>query len=158
MYVFPINCHYTSVHIPPYSPPVARYFSKGSHHGVCIYRRRPTTELGLRGFHLSSLGILLGKSARPRPWRHVSALKELSITLYSRFDAAGALGPMENEWEPAIAFFNERKVKRADLGGAGDWNGWSYEMDNVSLLPLATCPRITSFLDLRHLATRNRRT
>jgi hypothetical protein len=39
----------------------------------------------------------------------------------------------ESRWELARAFFDERKVKRADLGGAGDWNGWSDELDEASI-------------------------
>lgn len=38
---------------------------------------------------------------------------------------------MEDDWEPAKAFFEERKVTKADMGGAGDWDGWSHELDGV---------------------------
>lgn len=37
----------------------------------------------------------------------------------------------EEDWEPARIFFEERKLRRADLGGAGDWIGWSDELDGV---------------------------
>jgi hypothetical protein len=37
----------------------------------------------------------------------------------------------EEDWEPARIFFEERKLRRADLGGAGDWIGWSEELDGV---------------------------
>lgn len=40
--------------------------------------------------------------------------------------------PTEEDWDPARAFFEERKLRRADLGGAGDWAGWSEELDGVS--------------------------
>lgn len=59
------------------------YFTKDSHPGVCVFRRRRTTEHGQRGFRLSSLGILLVNSIRPRPRRHVDALKTLVDTIYS---------------------------------------------------------------------------
>ncbi|KAJ7769409.1 hypothetical protein B0H16DRAFT_1411336 [Mycena metata] len=104
------------------------YFTKDGQHGVCVFRRRKTVDHGHRGFRLSSLGILLAKSARPRPWRHTAALKELTTLIYSRFESSASLVPTENDWDPARAFFNERKVTRADLGGAGDWNGWSHEL------------------------------
>ncbi|KIP07191.1 hypothetical protein PHLGIDRAFT_30136 [Phlebiopsis gigantea 11061_1 CR5-6] len=113
------------------------YFSKDSHQGVCIFRRRPTTEHGHRGFRLSSLGILLAKSVRARPWRHVHELKQVLATICQRLDDryAGDLAdsgqtmePAESDWEPARVFFEERQVRRADLGGAGDWRGWNAEM------------------------------
>jgi hypothetical protein len=127
------------VHVA-YSRPLIylfRYFTKDGQHGVCVFRRRKTTEQGHRGFRLSSLGILLAKSRRPRPWRHVQALKDLTTIIYSRLEESGILDPTDSDWEPARAFFGERKLRRADLGGAGDWNGWSYELDGVRVrLPL----------------------
>ncbi|KAJ6472310.1 hypothetical protein C8R47DRAFT_1199928 [Mycena vitilis] len=104
------------------------YFTKDGQHGVCVFRRRKTVDHGHRGFRLSSLGILLAKSARPRPWRHTAALKKLTTLIYSRFESSASLVPIDTDWDPARAFFNERKVVRADLGGAGDWNGWSHEL------------------------------
>ena len=109
-----------------------RYFTKDGHYGVCIFRRRETTEQGHRGFRLSSLGILLAKSARPRPWRHVPALKTLIHSIYESIDDGGILEPTEKDWSPARAFFEKRILKKADIGEAGDWNGWSQELDGVS--------------------------
>ncbi|KIJ19396.1 hypothetical protein PAXINDRAFT_166590 [Paxillus involutus ATCC 200175] len=106
------------------------YFTKDTHSGVGVFRRRRTTEQGQRGFRLSSLGILLAKSTRARPWRHVDALKILVDTIYLSLESRGVLEPVEDDWEPARAFFEERMVRRADLSGAGDWHGWSYELDN----------------------------
>lgn len=103
------------------------YFTKDGQHGVCIFRRRKTTEQGHRGFRLTSLGILLAKSRRPRPWRHVAALKELTSAIYSRLESSGQLQPTGSDWDPAEAFFEARKIRRPDLGGAGDWNGWGEE-------------------------------
>lgn len=108
-----------------------RYFTNHGHHGVCIFRRRKTTEEGHRGFRLSSLGILLAKSARPRPWRHVPALKALINTIYDSVAGRGVLEPTESDWEPARVFFDERKMVNGDIGGAGDWNGWSQELEGV---------------------------
>ena len=34
------------------------------------------------------------------------------------------LEPRDSDWDPAHIFFEERKLKRADFGGAGDWTGW----------------------------------
>lgn len=110
-----------------------RYFTKDGQHGVCIFRRRRTTEEGHRGFRLTSLGILLARSRRPRPWRHVAALKEVTSVIYSRIESSGQLQPMGSDWDPAQAFFEERKVRSADLGSAGDWNGWSEEFDLVRI-------------------------
>ncbi|KAF8635765.1 hypothetical protein AX17_003864 [Amanita inopinata Kibby_2008] len=117
------------------------YFTKDGQHGVCIFKRRRTTEEGHRGFRLTSLGILLAKSRRPRPWRHAAALKELADTLYARFDSTVALpATVEVDWEPAQMFFEERQVRRPDLGGAGDWNGWSHDLDELKIDPPSAVP------------------
>ena len=110
---------------------VSRYFTKENQCGVCVFRRRQTDEHGHRGFRLSSLGILLAKSVRARPWRHIKALKDLIDTLYSQTVNRGHLDMTEEDWGPAKIFFEERKLRRADLGGAGDWIGWSDELDGV---------------------------
>ncbi|KAK2465002.1 hypothetical protein APHAL10511_003078 [Amanita phalloides] len=124
------------------------YFTKDEQHGVCVFRRRRTTEEGHRGFRLTSLGILLAKSRRPRPWRHVKALKELADTLYERADRSSeSLEMLDEDWEPARLFFEERKVRRADLGGAGDWNGWSHDLDELKTDPPVAAPA----LHLSHL-------
>ena len=110
---------------------MTRYFTNHNHHGVCIFRRRKTTEEGHRGFRLSSLGVLLAKSARPRPWRHVPALKALVDTIYDSVVSRGVLEPTESDWEPARIFFDQRHMRNGDLRGAGDWNGWSQELEGV---------------------------
>jgi hypothetical protein len=108
-----------------------RCFTKDTHSGVCVFRRRRTAEQGHRGFRLTSLGVLLAKSTRPRPWRHVAALRALADSIYLSLETRGILEPSESDWEPARVFFEERKVRRADLSGAGEWYGWSHELDNV---------------------------
>ncbi|KAF4587941.1 Lipid Metabolism-Associated Protein [Pleurotus pulmonarius] len=120
------------------------YFDKDGQQGVCVFRRRKTSEHGQRGFRLSSLGVLLAKSDRPRPWRHTAALKNLITIIYSKLEFSGILEPTEEDWEPAKQFFEERKVKRADLGGAGVWDGWSHDLYSLD-------PSLNPTLHLTHL-------
>ncbi|KAH9163416.1 hypothetical protein EDB89DRAFT_2148581 [Lactarius sanguifluus] len=77
---------------------------------------RQTSEKGQRGFHLSSLGILLARSFCPRPWHHVPALKALGNS-------------SQDVWEPVRRFFGLRKARLEDLGGAGAWHRWSEELE-----------------------------
>ncbi|TCD60991.1 hypothetical protein EIP91_009181 [Steccherinum ochraceum] len=118
------------------------YFTKGEHQGVCVFRRRRTSEDGHRGFRLSSLGILLAKSSRPRPWRHVPSLKTVTETIYSLLEDRDILEPSDADWDPARAFFEERKVRRPDLNGAGDWNGWSAELDGAESSTFEASPTL----------------
>ncbi|KAG6329631.1 hypothetical protein ID866_9459 [Astraeus odoratus] len=120
------------------------YFTKDTHPGISVFRRRRTSEHGQRGFRLSALGVLVARSSRPRPWLHVEALNALVDCIYAAVEQRGrsisdrepgALEPSEDagDWEPARRFFEERMVRRADLRGAGRWRGWGYELDNVSV-------------------------
>ena len=109
------------------TPTTYSYFTKDSQRGVCIFRRRQTPEQGQRGFRLSSLGILLAPSVRPRPWRHVAALKVLAQEIYTPLEQ-DARELQEGDWAPAQQFFEERRVRSTDLGGAGDWHRWSEEV------------------------------
>ncbi|THH31679.1 hypothetical protein EUX98_g2518 [Antrodiella citrinella] len=118
------------------------YFTKGENPGLCIFRRRRTTEDGHRGFRLSSLGILLAKSSRPRPWRHVPSLKNVVSAIYARLEDRDILEPADSDWDSARVFFEERKVRRPDLGGAGDWSGWSAEFDGADQNSFATSPTL----------------
>ena len=61
----------------------------------------------------------------------MKALKALTDTIYSSTLNRGSLAVTDEDWEPARIFFEERKLRRADLGGAGDWTGWSDELDGV---------------------------
>lgn len=61
----------------------------------------------------------------------MKALKELTDKIYSLTQNRGSLAVTDEDWEPARTFFDERKLRRADLGGAGDWGGWSDELDGV---------------------------
>ncbi|KAG6852737.1 hypothetical protein C0991_009453 [Blastosporella zonata] len=118
------------------------YFTKDAQHGVCIFRRRKTQEEGQRGYRLSSLGILLARSRRPRPWQHTEALKELVKTIHDQCEEAGLLQPTESQWELARVFFEERKVRRADTG---EWAGWSHDLGDM------TAPNSHPTLHLPHL-------
>lgn len=130
------------------------YFTKDTHPGVSVFRRRRTSEHGQRGFRLSALGVLLARSSRPRPWLHVDALNALIDQIYTSVEERGicmsdqnqgvVLEPSEDagDWEPARAFFEERMVRRADLRGAGQWRGWSYELDNPAVPPTPSTPTL----------------
>ncbi|KAI6015220.1 hypothetical protein F5J12DRAFT_816708 [Pisolithus orientalis] len=124
------------------------YFTKDTHPGVSVFRRRRTSEHGQRGFRLSALGVLLARSSRPRPWLHVDALNALIDQIYTSVEERGVcmsdqnqgvvLEPSEDagDWEPARAFFEERMVRRADLRGAGQWR------DNPAVPPTPSTPTL----------------
>lgn len=70
---------------------------------------------------------------RPRPWRHIAALKALAHEIYTPLEqpARGCVRePQEDDWEPAQKFFEERRAQHTDLGGAGEWRRWSEELDD----------------------------
>ena len=112
---------------------LSSYFTTDGHQGVSIFRRRETSEEGHRGFRLSSLGVLLAKSSRPRPWRHVPPLKSLVRSMYSRFQVEGIYDPGQFDWSSAESFFEQRKDSQIDSLGSGTWRGWSDELDLVSV-------------------------
>lgn len=112
------------------------YFTKGGHQGVSIFRRRETSEEGHRGFRLSSLGVLLAKLPRPRPWRHVPSLKSLVHSLYSRFQEEGIYDPGQFDWSFAESFFEQRRDSHIDSSGPGVWRGWSDELGSVGADPI----------------------
>ena len=107
---------------------VPRYFTKDGLRGVCVYTRRETPEQGQRGFRLSSLGVLLARSIRPRPWLHVPALKALVRELQSNSDSGSS---QEDIMAPARQFFELRKASLTDLGDTDTdaWHRWSEELD-----------------------------
>ena len=70
---------------------------------------------------------------RPRPWRHVAALQALAHEIYASLEqeTPGCVREaQEDDWEPARRFFEERRVRRTDLSGAGEWHRWSEELDD----------------------------
>ena len=105
-----------------------RYFTKDGLRGVCVYTRRETPEQGQRGFRLSSLGVILARSVRPRPWLHVPALKALVRELQSNSDSGSS---QEDIMAPARRFFELRKASLTDLGNTDSdaWHRWSEELD-----------------------------
>ncbi|KAH6918331.1 hypothetical protein BKA70DRAFT_13308 [Coprinopsis sp. MPI-PUGE-AT-0042] len=106
-------------------------------HALSLFRRRRTPNPTYRGFLLSALGVLVIPShadaskngvQKPRPWQHVSALKEIAERCYSRpgsdpsaTPATAALVDVElsaevEEWyAPARAFLAERGVASFSL-------------------------------------------
>ncbi|KAG5735434.1 Protein LCHN [Termitomyces sp. T112] len=138
------------------------YFTKDGQHGVCIFRRRKTEEQGQRGFRLSSFGVLLARSKRPRPWRHTAALKDLFTIIHKQCEEAGLVQPTESQWEPARAYFEERKIRKVD---AREWSGWnqdfsdSTEFNSHPTLHLSQLFRIlgpSSLIIYRHVLGRRR--
>ncbi|KLO12097.1 hypothetical protein SCHPADRAFT_437860 [Schizopora paradoxa] len=127
------------------------YFSHGPHSGVAVFRRRPTSSQGHRGFRLSSMGILLSESPRPRPWQHVESLRSLADSIYSTADAreseenaadnsSNELGSdppskgllcgsdlTDKDFESAREWFEKRKA--SSLAELDTWKGWSDELD-----------------------------
>ncbi|KAG1748120.1 hypothetical protein EDB19DRAFT_1684366 [Suillus lakei] len=95
------------------------YFTKDTHSGVCVFRRRRTAEQGHRWPTLSTFSL----------------------------ETRGVLEPSDSDWEPARIFFEERTVRRADLSGAGEWHGWSHELDN----PDSELSRFNPTMHLSHL-------
>lgn len=67
---------------------------------------------------------------RPRPWRHLAALKALAQEIYGSLRQEEVRELREEDWAPARRFFDERRVRSADLGGAGEWHRWSEEFDD----------------------------
>ena len=65
---------------------------------------------------------------RPRPWKHIAALKALAHEIYASLEQQ-VREPQEDDWEPARQFFEERRVQHTDLSSACEWRGWSEELD-----------------------------
>lgn len=124
-----------------------RYFTKGVYPGVSVFRRLRTSDHGQRGFRLSALGVLLAQSLRPRPWSYVETLNTLLDRIYTsveqRDDSTCAQTSMlesfspTGDWEILRAFFEDRVVQYEGPCGTGQWKGWHYELDNVSVTRLA---------------------
>ncbi|KAH9014475.1 hypothetical protein EDB84DRAFT_1257517, partial [Lactarius hengduanensis] len=97
------------------------HFTKDDLRGMCVFTRRQTSEKGQSDFHLSSLGVLLARSLRPRPRCHGPARKVLVCDLHTDSATQG------KTCAPARQFLELRKARLADLGGAGTWYMWSAE-------------------------------
>lgn len=103
------------------------YILQDGYSGICVFRRRPTDVDGHRGSHLSSIGILLEKSTRARPWTHLQALQDLADTLYQ---AQGRVSAESFNWAPAVAFFESRKL-RTPISST-QWKDWETELQPLS--------------------------
>lgn len=54
------------------------------------------------------------------------------MVLYSQSEDVDLLVDVDQDfWKAAKEFFQQRRVQAPDLGGGGDWMGWSYELDGV---------------------------
>lgn len=105
-------------------------------HALSLFRRRRTPNPTYRGFLLSALGVLVVPSypdaskqglQKPRPWRHVSALKEIAERCYSRPGSDPSAGPttslvdvepsaeVEDWYAPARVFLAEHGVESLSL-------------------------------------------
>ena len=51
------------------------------------------------------------------------------IKCYDSLEDRDTLEPMESDWDPARAFFEERKVREPDVGTTSSWQGWSDELE-----------------------------
>ncbi|KAF8585278.1 hypothetical protein K439DRAFT_1388555 [Ramaria rubella] len=101
------------------------------HHGISVFRRRPTTEIGMRGFRLESLGILVAQSSRPRPWRHLASLKELSRRLEDHWVSSESqyADTKENrDWRLLEKWYLRRVFRR--MGEEGKWVDWEEELSS----------------------------
>lgn len=105
-----------------------------------MFRRRPTDEAGHRGFRLSSLGILLAKGDRPKPWRHVAALTDAIETLYSHEEQA------EERWDSVKRFFEQRRVPSPLGDDYGKWTDWPSELSGDALNPVLHLPHMARIL------------
>ncbi|KAG8975398.1 hypothetical protein FRC05_005728 [Tulasnella sp. 425] len=55
------------------------YFNKEGHEAVaCFWRKQNETKDDRRGYQMEAYGVLLERSAYPRPWRHVPTLKTIN--------------------------------------------------------------------------------
>ena len=120
---------------------ILRYFTKVDQQGVCIFRRRKTTEYGHRGFRLSSLGIFLPKSRRPvlgdmsRRWR----------SLLIEFAARGYWGVRTaRRWLGVCSHIFRRKDVEAGRPRRRRWLGWlEWEVGRRKSFPIFYCPNFS---------------
>lgn len=83
----------------------------------------------MRGFRLESLGILVARSPRPRPWRHLTALKELSCKLdehWTSLDSTYSDNEDSRDWTLLKDWYLRRVFRR--IGEEGNWVDWEEEL------------------------------
>jgi len=67
----------------------------------------------MRGYRLESLGLLVAQSSRPRPWRHLSSLKELSSQLDQLWESSHTqYSEPERDWAPLKQWYTRRMFRR----------------------------------------------
>lgn len=81
----------------------------------------------MRGFRLESLGILVAQSSRPRPWRHLASLKDLSRTLAEHWTVSRSQYAEESrDWGLLKEWYLRRAFRR--VGEEGKWVDWDEEL------------------------------
>ncbi|KAI0033588.1 hypothetical protein K488DRAFT_77805 [Vararia minispora EC-137] len=110
------------------------YFTHRGYPVVCVFRRRKTSAEGQRGFRLASLGLLLSPTTRPRPWRHVTALKALADEIHANAGDEDMDSLEDSLWEPARSFFKLREA----LDNASGWKGWEDELHDDTSTELSS--------------------
>lgn len=101
----------------------------------------------MRGFRLESLGILVARSSRPRPWRHLAALKELSHKLDDRWtslDTQYSDTEENRDWTLLKDWYLRRVFRR--IGEEGKWVDWEEELSSENVChegPYRGCTEIS---------------
>ncbi|KIJ40343.1 hypothetical protein M422DRAFT_780791 [Sphaerobolus stellatus SS14] len=103
------------------------HITQNVHHGISVFRKRSTAEAGMRGFRLESLGILVAQSSRPRPWRHLGSLKELSRQLGEHWESSKSqYAEDQRDWSLVEEWYKRRVFRR--IGEEGRWVDWEEEL------------------------------
>ncbi|KAF8337377.1 uncharacterized protein EI90DRAFT_2991674 [Cantharellus anzutake] len=110
------------------------YISRDGYEGVCVYRRRQTEEEGLRGARFSAIGLLVEKSTRPRPWRHLKHLHALSSELDNCPDNRQILAH----------YYEDHKQSATNT--EGPWVDWPTELSLHPDHPLHRLPLLINIL------------
>jgi hypothetical protein len=77
----------------------------------------------MRGARLLSVGVLVAPSLRPRPWRHIVALKKFAVHLEDRYMVKN----------PLVDYFDLHKARGLSLGEPDVWTGWEDELSNATV-------------------------
>jgi hypothetical protein len=77
----------------------------------------------MRGARLISVGVLVAPSLRPRPWRHITALKQFAVHLEDKYMVK----------KPLVDYFDLHKARGLSLGEPQVWTGWKDELLNATV-------------------------
>jgi DENN domain-containing protein 11 len=77
----------------------------------------------MRGARLLSVGVLVAPSLRPRPWRHIAALKRFAVHLEDHYKVK----------KPLVDYFDLHKARGLSLGEPEVWTGWNDELSNATV-------------------------